>query len=93
MLDNEFLSDLSKRLYALLSAVLPMAEEISGELRTKIEQQLKKSFAKLDLLSREEFDAQSKALARAEQRLQDLAATIETLESKLRAIEEDSPDN
>ena len=93
MLDNEFLSDLSKRLYALLSAVLPMAEEISGELRTKIEQQLKKSFAKLDLLSREELDAQSKALARAEQRLPDLAATIETLESTVRPSEAESADN
>ena len=93
MLDSECLSILSKRLYALLSGMLPMAEKISGKQRTKIEKQLKKSFAKLDLLSRKEFDAQSKALARAEQRLQDLAATIETLESKLRAIEEDSPDN
>ena len=89
MLDNNFLRELAQR----LSAILPMAEELSGELRTKIEQLLKQSFAELDLLSREEFDAQSKALRRAEQRIQELESLILELDSKLTEIERRSADD
>ena len=86
MLDNNFLRELSQR----LSAIIPMAEELSGELRTKIEQQLKRSFSELDILSREEFDAQSKALKRAEQRIQELESLILAMNSKLSEIEQRS---
>ncbi len=89
MLDNNFLRELAQR----LSAILPMAEELSGELRTKIEQLLKQSFAELDLLSREEFDAQAKALKRAEQRIQELESLILELDSKLTEIERRSSDD
>ena len=58
MFNNKFLEDLSAR----LSALIPLAEEVREESRTKIEQLLKSSFAGLDLLSREEFDAQRQAL-------------------------------
>lgn len=83
MIDNKFLQDLSNR----LSAVLPKAGEIGADARTKMEQQLKKSFASLDLLSREEFEGQVKALQRAEQRIGELETTIAGLESKLDALD------
>ena len=89
MLDKSFLDELSKR----LSSLLPMAEEVREEVRTKIEQQLKKSFAALDLLSREEFDAQRNALKRAEQRIQELEATLAELGTRLDAFEKASSDN
>lgn len=89
MLDKDFLEDLSKR----LASLLPMAAEVREELRTKIEQQLKKSFAALDLLSREEFEAQSNALERAESRIQELEATLAELGSRLDELEQASPDN
>ena len=85
MLDKSFLDELSKR----LSSLLPMAEEVREEVRTKIEQQLKKSFAALDLLSREEFDAQRNALKRAEQRIQELEATLAELGTRLDELEKD----
>ena len=88
MLDNNFLRELSQR----LSAIIPMAEELSGELRTKIEQQLKRSFSELDILSREEFDAQSEALRRAEQRIQELESLAKELDSKLSEIEQRASD-
>lgn len=87
MLDKSFLQDLSAR----LSSLLPMAGEMREELRTKIEQQLKKSFASLDLLSREEFDAQSNALKRAEARIQELENTLAELGSRLDEFEKASP--
>lgn len=89
MFDKSFLEDLSKR----LSSLLPMAEEVREDLRTKIEQQLKKSFASLDLLSREEFDAQSNALKRAEARIQELETTLVELSARLDEFEKTSPDN
>lgn len=86
MLNSSFFEDLSAR----LSALPPLAEEAREELRTKIEQVLKKSFANLDLLSREEFDSQRQALERAEQRVADLEASLTTLDQKLTALEEKS---
>lgn len=79
MLDSNILNDLSKR----LSSVLPFAEELSSDVRTKMEQQLKEALGKLDLLTRSEFDAQEQALSRAEARISDLEASIEQFEAKL----------
>lgn len=89
MLDKSFLQDLSKR----LSALLPMADEVREELRTRIEQQLKKSFVALDLLSREEFDAQANALKRAQRRVQELEASLAELASSLDQLENRSADD
>lgn len=88
MLDNKFLQELSRR----LSAIMPMAEELSGEVRTKIEQQLKKSFADLDLLSREEFEGQARTLERAQQRIAELESQLSQLESRLDQINGRSSD-
>lgn len=89
MFNNKFLEDLSAR----LSAIVPMAEDAKEELRTKIERLLKSSFASLDLLSREEFDAGRHTLERAEKRIVELEETIATLTSRLDALEAQSSDN
>ena len=86
MRDKNFLDDLASR----LSSALPFARELSSELRTKIEQQLARALAELDILTRAEFDAQSKALQRAERRIDELGATILQLEQRLQQFEEDS---
>ena len=86
MFNNKFLEDLSAR----LSAVIPLAEEVREEMRTKIEQVLKSSFASMDLLSREEFDAQKNALQRAETRIKELEQSLEQLGEKMEQLEEQS---
>ena len=83
MFNNSFFEDLSSR----LSAISPLGEEVRDDLRTKIEQLLKSSFASLDLLSREEFDAQRQALGRAEQRIEELEQTLTELGKKLEQLE------
>lgn len=83
MFNNKFLEDLSAR----LSALFPLAEEVREDMRTKIEQLLKSSFASLDLLSREEFDTQRQALERAERRIRELEETIATLGEKVSELE------
>ena len=86
MFNNKFVEDLSAR----LSAILPLAGEVREELRTKIEQLLKSSFAGLDLLSREEFDAQRTALERAEKRIRELEESLSELTEKMDQFEEQS---
>ena len=83
MLDKSFFNDLSQK----LSALLPLAEGLREQMRTNIEQQLKRSFASLDLLSREEFEQQSRALQRAEQRVAELEATLARLDARMTQLE------
>ncbi len=82
MLDNSFLKDLSDRLVTLL----PAAESLRDDVRNKIEQTLKKAFASLDLLTREEFDAQVQSLERSKQRIEELENLVTELEEKLDAL-------
>ena len=83
MFNSKFVEDLSAR----LSAMIPLAEEVREELRTKIEQLLKGSFAGLDLLSREEFDTQRTALERAEKRIRELEESLSELSEKVDQFE------
>ena len=83
MFNSKFVEDLSAR----LSAMIPLAEEVREDLRTKIEQLLKSSFAGLDLLSREEFDAQRTALERAEKRIRELEESLRELTEKMDQFE------
>ena len=87
MFNNKFVGDLGAR----LSAMLPLAVEVREELRTKIEQLLKSSFASLELLSREEFDAQRNALERAEKRIKELEESLHELGDKMDQFEGRSP--
>ena len=82
MLDNSFLKDLSDRLVALL----PAAESLRDDVRNQIEQTLKPAFASLDLLTREEFDAQVQSLERSKQRIEELENLVTELEEKLDAL-------
>ena len=57
-----------------------------GSLKTDFEQNcrniLQSTFTKLDLVTREEFDVQSKVLAKTRQKLTDLEAKLAALEIK-----------
>jgi BMFP domain-containing protein YqiC len=86
MFNSKFLEDLSSR----LSSLVPLAGDAQAEFRTKIEQLLKSSFANMDLLTREEFDAQRSALERAEKRVNELEVSIAELSNKLDIIEQQS---
>ena len=86
MFNSKFVEDLSAR----LSAMIPLAEEVREDLRTKIERLLKSSLSGLDLLSREEFDAQRTALERAEKRIRELEDSLSELTEKMDQFEEQS---
>lgn len=76
MLNNDFLKDLSNR----ITRLLPMATEVKDDVEKNVQATLQNAFARLNLVTREEFDAQLKVLERAEQ-------TIAELETKITALE------
>lgn len=88
MLNNDFLNTLSRQ----LAALMPMADELRKEARTKIEQQLRASFTSLDLLTRADFDAQARALQRAQERVQELEVQLARLEARITEFESQQGD-
>jgi len=79
MLDPKHLDDLTRRLAGSLPKGLQaLQEDIDRNLRAALEAGL----AKLDLVTREEFDVQSAVLARTRQKLQRLEAQVAELEQQ-----------
>jgi BMFP domain-containing protein YqiC len=77
MLNKEFLQDLSAR----ITRLLPMAAGVRDDMEKNVRETLQGAFSRLNLVTREEFDAQLKVLARAEQ-------TIAALEEKVAMFEQ-----
>ena len=71
-----FLDDLQQRLSALVEAT--PAADLQKNLKALLTQQ----FARLELVTREEFDTQVKVLARTRARLEDLESRLAALEAK-----------
>lgn len=78
MPDTRLLDDLAARISALLAA--SPAKDVEKNLRTL----LGSALGRLDLVTREEFDVQREALARARARLAVLEAKIAELEQGLK---------
>lgn len=75
-MNDRFLSELSARL-AELAASNP-AKDLERNMRGL----LSSAFARMDLVTREEYDAQAQVLARAREKLAALEARIADLESR-----------
>jgi BMFP domain-containing protein YqiC len=74
MLDPKLLDDLAARLNALLAAT--PAKDLEKNTRALISGFL----ARLDVVTREEFDVQAQVLARTREKLKELEARVEALE-------------
>lgn len=79
MLDPKFLEDISAKISALIART--PAADLEKNLRALLTAQL----AKLDLVTREDFEIQKELLARAQARLAQLEARIAELESQRKA--------
>ncbi|MEX0619722.1 MAG: accessory factor UbiK family protein [Pseudohongiellaceae bacterium] len=77
MVDQRFFDELSDR----IAAILPRAGEFGEDIRTKLNQALQKSFSEMNVVTREQFQAQEKALKRAEARIAQLELRIAALET------------
>ena len=80
MIDLAQLDDLARRLSGL---VPPGIREGREELQQNFKSVLQSGLARLDLVTREEFDVQREVLSRSRQKLGELEARIASLEAKL----------
>lgn len=80
MLDPKMFENLSQTMTQFLqgNSSLPGQEAMQQQIKTV----LQSSFAKLDLVTREEFDAQAAVLQRTREKLEQLEAVVAELESK-----------
>ena len=79
MLNTKFIDDLARQISeAIPSGVKGMQEDVQKNIHTLLQGTL----SRLDLVTREEFDAQSQVLARTREKLEQLEKTLEELEQK-----------
>ncbi|CAI8233900.1 MAG: Uncharacterised protein [Marinobacterium sp. xm-d-530] len=80
MLDPKMFENLSQTMTQFLqgNSSLPGQDAMQQQIKTV----LQSSFAKLDLVTREEFDAQAAVLQRTREKLEQLEAVVAQLESK-----------
>ncbi|MGH8278061.1 MAG: ubiquinone biosynthesis accessory factor UbiK [Gammaproteobacteria bacterium] len=77
-LDTRILDDLAKKLADSVPAGL---RDLKAETEKNFRAVLQSVFAKLDLVTREEFDVQAAVLTRTRERLEELAARLQELET------------
>lgn len=68
----------------LLEGLPPSLMAFRDELKAHAERALRSGFARLDLVSREEFDAQSRVLERARKMIETLEQRLAELEQRLK---------
>ena len=78
---TQWMEDLQKNISELI------ARSPAAEVQRNIRAMLTQGFAKLDLVTREEFDVQVDLLARARARVDQLSAQIEQLEARVKALD------
>ncbi|GGB44521.1 hypothetical protein GCM10011502_17290 [Oceanisphaera marina] len=86
MLDPKKLEDIAKQIQnSLPSGIKNMGEEAEKRIRTVLQAQL----GKLDMVTREEFDVQTKVLLRTREKLNDMEAKLALLERKLTDVQDE----
>jgi BMFP domain-containing protein YqiC len=76
MFDPKQFDDLAKKLFAALP---PSLQNIEKDIQQKFKEVLQAALTHIDLVTREEFDVQSKVLARTREKLERLQKQVEEL--------------
>ena len=82
MLDKNTLDSLAQRLAEALPSDL---HALKGDMEKTFHGVLRSALSSLDLVSRDEFDAQSAVLARTREKLEQLSVQVAELEQRLSA--------
>ena len=82
MFEPKQFEDLAKKLYSTLPTSL---QNFENEIQQKFKEILQSAFARMDLVTREEFDVQIKVLARTREKVEALQTQVQAL------IKEKSP--
>lgn len=79
MFDPKQFDDLAKKLFAALPSSL---QNIEKDIQQKFKEVLQSAFSHMDLVTREEFDVQTKVLARTREKLDQIQTQVEELMSQ-----------
>ena len=79
-MDKKFFDQVTERVAAILPQAEALGQNVRNDVKDKIEEQLKNSLGSLNIISKDEFDAQSAALQRAQVRIKDLEEKVSRLE-------------
>lgn len=82
MLDPKTLDDLARR---LADSVPPGLKQFQADMEKNFHALLQSAFARMDLVTREEFEVQTQVLARTRARLESLEARVGELEKATKA--------
>ncbi|MED5526169.1 ubiquinone biosynthesis accessory factor UbiK [Gallaecimonas pentaromativorans] len=77
MINTQKLEELAKQ---ITEALPPGVKAFSGEVESRVKQVLQAQLMKLDLVSRDEFDVQSRVLLKTREKLDALEARVDALE-------------
>ena len=81
MLDPRFIDEFTERMMGLLP---PGAVELKDDLQKNMRATLQTMFARMDLVTREEFEVQAAVLLRTREQLEALEQRVSVLEQKTR---------
>ncbi len=81
MIDTKFIDDLARKISEHIPAG---ARELQQDLEQNIHSVLQNALAKLDLVTRDEFDVQTRVLARTREKIEQLEQLVAELEKKKR---------
>jgi len=79
MIDNQTINRLSEKINALLP---PGLQQVRADFDTRLKTLLQQQLANYEMVSREEFDLQTRVLARTREKLEIVEARLEELEKK-----------
>ena len=82
MIDNQTINQLSDKISALLP---PGLQQVKADFDSRVRQLLQQQLASLEMVSREEFDIQTRVLERTRAKLEAVEARLEALEQTLKA--------
>jgi hypothetical protein len=85
--DPRFLEDLAKR---LSEAMPPQLAALKNDVEANFKSVLQSALARLELVTRQEFDVQAGVLARTREKLNALEARLAGLEAELSRFERDA---
>ena len=80
-MNQDRVEDIARR---LLESVPPSLRAAQADLETNFRSVLRSALGKLDLATREEFDTQTRVLARTRELVEQLEARLASLEARLR---------
>lgn len=84
MFDPKLIDDLANK---FSNAIPPGAKAFQEDIHAQFKQVLQSMVNKMDLVTREEFDVQTKVLARTRQKIEELEKVVAAIEEKQRASE------